>query len=291
MSTPSKSILVTGASSQIGHFLLPRLAAAGFSVQAVSRQPPESAEPGIHWHRCDIEAGVLPDLSLAGAIHLAPLPLLPQLLPQLAERGVKRVIGFGSTSRFTKAGSADPAERAYAADLQRAEAAIAEFCEPRDIAWTVFRPTLIYGCGRDRNVTAIARLVRRFRFFPLIGGAGGLRQPVHADDLAAACLAAWDNRAAFNRAYDLSGAEVLRYRAMVERIFAAEGLPPRFLPVPLALFRAGVKLLSLLPRYRYLSAAMADRMIADLTFDHAAAAADFGYRPRSFQPPAVGRTG
>jgi nucleoside-diphosphate-sugar epimerase len=288
MSAPSTAILITGASSQIGHFLLPRLAGAGITVHAVSRRPPESITSAIQWHRCDIEAGALPDVALTGAIHLAPLPLLPQLLPQLAERGVKRVIGFGSTSRYTKAGSADPAERAYAADLQGAEAAIADYCEPRDIAWTVFRPTLIYGCGLDKNVTTIARFIRRFRFFPLIGGDGGLRQPVHADDLAAACLAVWDNPAAFNRGYDLSGAEVLSYRAMVVRIFTAEGLSPRFLSIRLELFRAGMKLLALLPRYRYLSAEMADRMAADLAFDHAAAARDFGYSPRPFEPPSPG---
>ncbi|NJD05026.1 MAG: NAD-dependent epimerase/dehydratase family protein [Methylococcaceae bacterium] len=286
--SPDSTILVTGASSQIGHFLLPKLIVAGFSVQALSRRPPETDEPGTRWHRCDIAAGTLPDAPLSGAIHLAPLPLLPPLLPRLAELGAKRVIGFGSTSRYTKAASADPAERAYAADLERAEAAIAEFCEPRNIAWTVFRPTLIYGCGMDKNVSAIARLIRRFRFFPLIGGEGGLRQPVHADDLAAACLAAWEHPAAFNRGYDLSGAEVLSYRAMVERIFVAEGLPPRFLPIPLALVRAGIRLLSLLPRYGYLTTEMADRMAADLAFEHARASADFGYAPRPFEPPCLG---
>lgn len=285
--SPASTILVTGASSQIGHFLLPKLTEAGFSVQALSRRPPATGLAGIRWQHCDIAAGTVPEIPLTGAIHLAPLPLLPPLLPQLAQLGAKRVIGFGSTSRFTKAASADPAEREYAAALERAEQAIAEFCEPRGIAWTVFRPTLIYGCGMDKNVTAIARLIRRFRFFPLIGG-GGLRQPVHADDLAAACLAAWDRPAAFNRGYDLSGAEVLSYRAMVERIFAAEGVPPRCLPIPLALVRFGIRLLSLLPRYGYLTTEMADRMAADLAFDHARASADFGYAPRPFEPPCLG---
>ena len=34
------------------------------------------------------------------------------------------------------------------------------------IAWTILRPTLIYDPGRDRNISAIAAIARRFRFVP-----------------------------------------------------------------------------------------------------------------------------
>ena len=63
----------------------------------------------------------------------------------------------------------------------------------RGIACTVFRPTLIYGAGTDRSLAPIARFARRWRVLPVPLGANGLRQPVHARDLAAACVAVLAN--------------------------------------------------------------------------------------------------
>ncbi|MDD5037651.1 MAG: NAD(P)-dependent oxidoreductase [Methylococcaceae bacterium] len=284
------SVLVTGATSQIGVFLLPRLVAQGFQVHAISRNPPSRHVAGGIWHAANIVAGELPDLRVDCIIHLAPLPLLPALLPILASHdenpdGLRRVIAFGSTSRFTKQGSTDPDEREFANLLEEAEDKIARFCEPRGIAWTVFRPTLIYGCGKDKNISTIARFIRKFGFFPLIGGAKGLRIPVHAEDLAAACLAVMGSQASFNHAYNLSGGEILCYREMVERIFQAEGKKPVFLRIPLVLFSGLIVMARLFPHYRHLSVEMAKRMTEDLCFDHADAKRDFNFVPRRFEPP------
>jgi nucleoside-diphosphate-sugar epimerase len=283
----SMSVLVTGATSQIGSFLLPRLVSEGFQVHAMSRKVPRDSHPGVLWHLGDIESGDLPQVEAAFLIHLAPLPLLPGLLPSLAASGMKRVIAFGSTSRFSKQNSSDGDERAFAFKLVQAEEKIASFCEPLGIPWTVFRPTLIYGCGKDRNITVIAKFIRRFGFFPLLGETKGLRQPVHADDLALACLAVLNNPIAFNRAYDLSGGETLSYRQMVERIFQGLGKSPKFLRCPVRAFQTLMKIASLLPRYRYLSGAMARRVNEDLCFDHGEARRDFGFSPRRFEPSAA----
>lgn len=277
------SVLVTGATSQVGVFLLPRLVDQGFLVHAVSRTPQRNQDPRVIWHAADIEEVSLPSVEVACVIHLAPLPLLPPLLPLLSPNGLKRVIGFGSTSRFSKQSSADVDERVFASNLAQAEREIAAFCEPLGIPWTVFRPTLIYGCGMDKNITVIANFIRRFGFFPLIGETKGLRQPVHAEDLASACLSVLENPATFNRCYDLSGGETLSYREMVVRIFEGLGKSPRFLNVPLPVLQALLMMASLLPRYHYLSAQMARRINEDLCFDHAEASRDFGYAPRGFQ--------
>jgi len=276
------AIIVTGASSQIGRFALPRLAAQGHSVHALSRNPAAQAAPGVVWHRADIAAGPPPVLDAPCLVHLAHLALLPPLIPQLPH--LRRVVAFGSTSVFSKQDSPDPREQAVAAQLAAAEQAVASACEARGIAWTLLRPTLVYGCGLDKNVTVITNFIRRFGFFPLVGGGLGLRQPVHADDLAAACAAALDCPASFNRAYNLSGGETLAYRQMVERIFARQGKKPRVLSIPLPVFQAFMRAASLLPRYRYFSAEMASRMNQDLCFDHGEAGRDFGYAPRGFEP-------
>ncbi len=278
--------IITGASSQIGRFLLPRILAAGLDVVAISRTGSATYVSGpARWLECDIaEQGSNAWPAADTLIHVAPLRLLPTLLPSFLARGGRRVICFGTTSRHSKAASRNPAEQAFAADQSAAEGQVADLCAAAGARWTLFRPTLIYGAGMDRNVTLIASTIRRFGVFPLFGPAGGLRQPVHADDLAAACVAAIDNAATFDKAYDLVGGETLTYRQMVERIFAALGRRPHFVTVPIAAFRVALWLMSRLPRFGDFNGEMARRMNEDLVFDSSSAARDFGYSPRPFLP-------
>jgi len=272
--------MVSGATNQIGYFLLPRLQAANFEVTALSRQP-QPNDNGITWQQIDLLTSSLPISQHRQLFHIAPLPLLPLLLERLP--ALTRVIAFSSTSRFTKADSPDPKERAIATQLTEAETASITACQNRNIGWTIFRPTLIYGCGVDKNVTFITNFIRRFGFFPLVGKGSGLRQPVHADDLAAACLLACTSSASANKAYNLSGGQTLSYRDMVTIIFQHLGKKPRILEVRLTLFNLLTRSLVWLPAFNHLSTAMLTRMNQDLCFDHSEAYHDFGYQPRKFR--------
>lgn len=274
--------LVTGATSQIGRFLLPRLQAAGFTVTAFSRKPLPKPAPVI-WQPADLHTFSLSISQPSLLFHIAPLPLLPPLLARLPiDAPLTRVIAFSSTSRFTKATSSDLTEQTIAMQLIEAETELIAECQARRLAWTLFRPTLIYGCGIDKNVSFIARFIHRFGFFPLLGQGTGLRQPVHADDLAAACLQACQSPAAINKAYNLSGGQTLSYRDMVESIFHQLGKKSRIISIPLPIFKLITYGIRWLPNYAHLSTAMIARMNQDLCFDYTAAYHDFGYDPRNF---------
>jgi nucleoside-diphosphate-sugar epimerase len=148
------------------------------------------------------------------------------------------------------------------------------------MALTILRPTLIYGTGRDRTIAAAAWFIRRFGIYPVYGGALGARQPVHADDLAAAALSALDIRRTHGRIYALGGGETLSYRDMIARIFAVLERSPRMINVlglPQILALAG----AIIPGSE-LSADVALRMNVDLAFDDGSAAAEFGYALRGF---------
>jgi nucleoside-diphosphate-sugar epimerase len=192
------------------------------------------------------------------------------------------VVALSSTSRFTKEESSDQAEQAVAKRLVEGESELRRWAEANGVDWIILRPTLIYGLGRDRNLSEVARFIRRFGLFPLFGKATGLRQPIHVQDLAEMCVAASQHPNIANRAYNLSGGEVLSYRDMICRVFGAVGRRPRMLPVPLLAFRIAVTVLRLLPRYRNWTAAMAERMNRDLVFDHSEAAKDLAFKPRAF---------
>jgi nucleoside-diphosphate-sugar epimerase len=277
LATPA---LVLGATSLIGGYLLDRLRARDIDPVAVSRRPVADA----CWVDADLTDPHLAErLTPVGTVFcLAPIWLLPAALPALKARGATRLVAFSSTSRFTKSDSSEPSERAVAKALAEAEAAVIAFCAAEGIVWTLLRPTLIYAEGRDGNVSRLASLIRRFGVLPLSGHGDGLRQPVHADDLAAGALAAAMAPAAANRAYDLTGGETLSYRAMATRVFEGLGRAPRLLSLPPVVFR--LMLLLAKPFLPGATATMGARMARDLTFDSADARRDFAWAPRDFHP-------
>jgi len=262
------------------------LAAAGFSGRALSRTPPPATpalDPAFAWHRHDLSNSKdwQPEPG-SWVIATVPLWLLPDALQQWPQ--VAGVVAFSSTSAATKADSADPAEQALAQRLHDSEQRVLAFCAQHQIPCTLLRPTLIYGSGRDRNISAIAGVIKRFGFFPIASPGTGLRQPVHADDLAAAAVACIDNPRAAGHTFELPGGETLSYRDMVARVFTALGKRPRIPTLPLPLLRTGLKLASRLLPGHY-SPALFERMNQDLAFDLTPAAEALDYRPRDFSQP------
>jgi len=282
------AVLVLGARSYIGDHLIAQLGHAGYRVLAVTRRRRGNGyAPDAQWLSVESLAA-LPDavrVPVTAAISLAPIAVVPAVVPALHRCGVCRLIAFSSTSVFTKADSADPGERRFAAGLRTAESDLAAACSAHGIALTVFRPTLVYSWGRDRNISEIARFLRRFRVFPLLGAGKGLRQPVHAEDLARACVAVLGNERTFGRSYNLAGATTLSYRQMVEQVFAAVGMRPRFVPLPGWLIRAAIRLARVVPRFAGLSPELATRMDTDMAFSSAEASRDFGFDPRPLRLP------
>ena len=281
-----KRAVVTGATSLIGYFLLPKLTAANCSVTAISRNPDmsKSLPAGSKWCAADIGVSTLSEERPYTLIHLAPLWLLPDLLQRSSACMPERVIAFSSTSRISKASSSNRYERGISEKLALAEDKIERLAEKRAIPWTIFRPTLIYGAGLDKNISTIARFIQRFGFFPLIGAATGKRMPVHAEDLAVACLSSQPLKVSYNKTYNLTGGEALSYQEMVERIFDALGKEPRYLHIPRWSLRWLLSALSLVPKYGHLTPEMASRMKHDLVFNASDARSDFDYCPRKFSP-------
>lgn len=277
-----KKVIVTGATSQTGRLLLPMLAAKGFEICALSRSP-SSDISGAKWLKCDLEQAGFLEQKADAIIHIAPITLAPTLL-SLADYNLKRFICFSSTSIFIKTASRDPRERNLMEQMRRAEEEIISLCGQHGIAWTIVRPTLIYGLGLDRNIAVIEKFIKKTGFFPVAYKGRGKRQPVHAGDLAAACVNLLDNPNSFNKAYNLTGGETLSYYEMVRRIAQTRGTRVKIINLPPWLFRSAIYLLRLLPGREYMTTAMVDRMKQDLVFDHSEATRDFGYCPRLFSP-------
>ena len=273
-------VLVTGGTGVVGPALIAALTAQHYDVISLSRRP------GVGDNRLHGDLQDPGSYELCGevhtAVHAAPIWLLDGNLQRWRQAGLSRLVAYSSSSGETKAESPSVEERRLAETLLTSERRCREFCEQHGIELTIFCPTMIYGYGRDQNVSRIANWIRRYRFFPIAGQGKGRRQPVHVDDLVAACLSAIEQDATYGRKYFLSGGETLSYREMVERIFAAVGVSTRIARVPVILYRTILESLLRMGIAKDLDPAMADRMEQDLCFDHSEAASDFGYNPGPF---------
>ena len=274
------TVLVFGGSSQIGHFLLPRLLARGATVTALSRHV-HASRSGLRWLQ-----GSLPDALPAELPHPAAIVCfgpIGQFADWLARADFgsepPRVIATSSMSAETKRDSAVPAERVLAQQLRDGEQALAAACARHGAPWTVLRPTLVYGAGLDKSLSPIARRAWRTRVFPLPAGRG-LRQPVHADDIALAVLAALDCPASAGRILPIGGGERLSARDMFARV--RNTLPHANLPLPLPrwLLHAGQRLAP-----QKLRGPLA-RLDADLVADNGELERLLGVTPRAFRPEA-----
>lgn len=279
----SQRVAIVGASSQIGQVLIPRLEAAGYMACRIGREDRGAAE-GVTTHVFDeFRRGFVPSLGSADAvISLAPLPSIDVVVKMAQALGAKRIIAFGSTGRFSKLRSTSPIEQDFVAQQERAESVFSIQCEAVGIGWTLFRPTMIYGADADLNVSFIKSMISKFGFFPIPVGANGLRQPVHVDDLARACVSVLGCEATVNKAYNLGGGEVLNFPELVKRIFKAKGKKPFIIPIPKSIFFLLINIMQKFPKAAFLRKEMVERMYQDLLADNQAAERDFGYSPRPF---------
>lgn len=273
--------IVIGATGIVGGYILDHLVRSGQKPVALSRAVHHDAK--VDWRQGDLrQPGALDFPDCETLYCTAEIGLLADALPSLMTPSLRRVVAFTSTSIVTKIESEIPAERELLQRLADGERRLIAVCARAGIGWTILRPTLIYAEGRDGNVSRLAGLIRRAGVLPLMGRGAGLRQPVHAEDLAIGAIQAAASAAAIDKTYALPGGETLSYREMAGRIFDALGKPRRIVSVPPVVWRIGFAAAkSFFPNA---NVAMGNRMAKDMVFDASAAVADFGWAPRSFRP-------
>jgi nucleoside-diphosphate-sugar epimerase len=274
-------IAVTGATGFTGEHLVRRLAADGHRVTAVVRH--SSSRTAIErfaerFAVADLERPGEIEVALRGhdaLIHMASMGFTgaPALIAAVERAGIRRAVFTSTTAILTRLPVRSKPIR------EAAEQAVARSA----LEWTIIRPTMIYGTAKDRNICRLLRFIRRYRFMALPGGGTAMQQPVHVEDVAEAALLALGAPASIGRAYNLSGAQPLSFRALVQAAASAVGVRPLLVPVPvqaLARALAGCERLRIPTRLR---AEQVLRIAEDKAFPHDDAVRDFGFRTRPFE--------
>jgi nucleoside-diphosphate-sugar epimerase len=270
-----------GGGSLVGHYLLPLLAEAGYRGYVVSRKRIDAGLSFAWLSSNEVQSASWHLQDRAIIISLWPIWLLGPVMAQFL--GASQLIALSSTSLFGKAGSLDPDEQMLVTNISSAEQLVRVNSETFRIPYTILRPTLIYDCIRDHSITFIARIIKRFGFFLVAGTAAGLRQPIHAQDVAQAIVNSIGNEAAYNKSLNVAGGETITYFTMIRRIAESVHRRARIFPCPKVFLKTLLVVMRMF-NLTDLSPSLFDRMNQDLAYDSAEAERLLKLKPRDFMP-------
>lgn len=276
---PHRTVAVTGALGFVASRLLPRLAARGARVIALLR-PGRDPAAILPLAEVEVRRGDLSDpASLRGTfdgadavVHLAGLALVPGMLPAIEGARVRAGAFVSSAGVYTRLVS-------RGADAKRSgEAAL----RASALAYTILRPSMIYGTPRDRNLVRLLRWLRRWPVVPAPLGGITPQQPVHVDDLSDAIIASLDRPAAARQEYDVGGPEAIPLSTVIHECAAALGRRAWILPIPLAPAHAAAVAARRIRLPFPVSPEQVLRLAESKAVDIGPARRDLGFDPRPF---------
>lgn len=256
---PGALVTVVGGSGFLGRYIVQRLAEAGLRVRVAVRHPETALflKPlGSLGQVQLVHGNITSDAQMAAAFDGAAAGV--NLVGILAESGKQRfdavqAEGAGRAARAAAAAgvrhyvqvSAIGADAAspvpYARSKAQGEAAVLAAIPTA----TILRPSLVIG-PEDQFLNRFAAMARLSPILPVI--AGNTRfQPVFVMDVAAAVVAALNSPAAAGRTYELGGADVLSFRAILAMINAETRQQRRLVEVPDLIAALMAKLGDVLP--------------------------------------------
>jgi NADH dehydrogenase len=258
---PVHRVFVTGATGFVGRAVIHALRNEGYIVRCLVRRGSESDLHGfgaIERVEGDVLVPETLEPAMSGcdtAVHLVGIIRehrsrgitfervhvdgTANVLAAAAANGVRRYVHMsalgtrpGARSRYHQTKWA--AEEAVRASL---------------LAWTIFRPSVIYGRG-DGFVSLLAGMVRRLPIVPVIGDGRQRLQPVPVEQVAEGFARAVELDASVKQAFDIGGADAVPMIDLLSMIGAAlDRDRVRRAHVPLGLMRVMARVLHRVPTF------------------------------------------
>ena len=258
-----KRVVIVGGSGFIGSAIANRLCEAGVTVLIPTRRRSRAGHVLLLPNAEVVEADVHDPAALArlfedadavintvGVLHSRPgTPFGPDFarahveLPQkivtaCRTAGVARLVHISALG--ADANGPSEYQRSKAAGEHAIEAA------GPDIAWTILRPSVVFGRG-DSFLNLFADLARMFPVLPLTGASCRF-QPVYVEDVAEAVYQSLTRPDAAGQTFELAGPTVYTLRQLVEYVSALVGKPRPVLGLPEGIGMVQARLMELAPQ-------------------------------------------
>ena len=241
-------IVITGATGFVGQEVVRQARAEGEAVRTIVRDPKAKRARtlverfGVELFHGNVIFGPSLEASMVGAkcvIHLVGI------IHEWKENIFQRVHAEATTNVVEAAKKAGVKRYVHMSALgTRADArsryhqtkwAAEEAVRKSGLAWTIFRPSVIYGPG-DQSITVLSNVLRRAPFVPVLGDGYSKVQPVPVENVAKSFVTAIKNDGTIGKTYDLCGPEAFTWNELYDKLLAFFGLrKPKFhLALPIA---------------------------------------------------------
>jgi NADH dehydrogenase len=245
-------IIITGATGFVGEEIVKQARFAGYSVRAIVRDPQRALWLAERYGVELFHGNVLYTPSIEGAmqdakcvIHLVGIirewkentfervhvQATKHVIDEAKKAGVKRFLHMSAL------GTRENAPSRY----QQTKWAGEDCVRKSGMAWTIFRPSFIYG-PKDKAINTLAKLVQRLPFVPVLGDGNTKIQPISVANVGRAFVGAIRNDESVNRVYDLCGPEAFTWNELYEKLQGILGTrkPKWHLPMPIARAQAAL---------------------------------------------------
>ncbi|MCS7338869.1 MAG: complex I NDUFA9 subunit family protein [Verrucomicrobiae bacterium] len=248
-------VFVTGGTGFVGREIVQQLIAASHKPRLLVRDPESPAAQALR-SRYDIEVAkgdvtdprALPD-AISGCdavIHLVGIisEVGNQTFENIHVRGTENVVraaqmaGARRYIHMSALGTRPNAPSRYHQTKWAAE----EIVRHSGLAWTIFRPSIIYGRD-DQFVNMFLAMARFSPVLPLIGGHVTKFQPIAVQDVAACFVKALTEPRAVGQTFDLCGPETLTLEEILRLALKVTGRKRLLLKIPLWLARTQAAIL------------------------------------------------
>ena len=285
LSSSTGTVLVTGASSEMGSALLRQLLkSSGLKIRAMVHRSL------VNVSGCEIRPGNLKNKgllvrALSGVdtvVHMAALTKSTResdyfevnvrgtknLIEACLESGVKKIIFISSAAASLNGGG-------YSRSKLEAE----QLIKKSGMKWLILRPSEVYGQREGDSINRLIRWIQRYIFVPVIGAGTCKLSPVFIDDVVSAIAVSIFNKELESETIVLAGPEELTYDDLVDRVAAYFGVKRFKLHLPVGLIRFGITVMPKLGM-DILVPDQISRLLCDKSFSIDLAKEKLDYSPR-----------
>jgi len=245
-------VFIAGGTGFVGNLLTEELRSRGHALVLLSHNRRSTTETGVSYVTGDVAlpAGYAAALqgcdaviNLVGIIREFPSKGITfERLHVEATAGMVQAAQQAGVQRYLQMsalGTRSDAVSQYHRTKWRAE----EIVRSSGLAWTIFRPSLIFG-PKDAFVNMLAANLRLAPIMPTFGDGNYRLQPIHGRDVARCFADALERPETVGQTYELCGQDRLTYRELLDTIAEAIGKGRPFKPaLPLVIMQPLIKAL------------------------------------------------